>query len=356
MVEKRLRKSISAVKQTPIKKRTDLVPTGSTLLNLRLSGTPYGGYRIGRITNIIGDWHAGKTWLFWQSMAEVVRDKRFDNYSIFYDGAEGAVDIPVVDLFSKKILRVSTKKKSISLEGFFDNIDKLIDKEKPFIYCLDSLDSLFANEQLNKTSAEVGKREIPSEPRVFNSILRRVHEGIDRTESVLFIISQTRKKIGIVFGSPQRRAGGDALHFHSWHELWLAVRGQLTKKVRGKDRNAGITIKIRIDKNKVTGRRSTLELPLYTDLGIDETGSLVNWLVTEEKIWKTFKGNAEEDVNSERKKKKVTVIKTPYGDMSYEELISYIEDNDLERELRDLVIDEWAKIESEMKTNRKKRY
>jgi len=346
MVEKRVRKS--AVKEStkkPVKKRrTDLVPTGSTLLNLALSGEPDGGYRIGRITNLIGDWHSGKTWLFWQSMAEVVRDKKFDKYSIYYDAAEGATDIPVVDLFGKKILRVDTGKKSISLEDFFGNIFGLIEKDKPFIYCLDSLDSIFANEQKKKAIEDVGKREIPSEPRVFNSILRRIHEGIDRTNSVLFVISQTRRAIGVVFGSQQRRAGGDALHFHSWHELWLSIRSQLKKRVRGKERGVGILVKIRVEKNKITGKRQMVQIPLLTDFGLDETGSLIDWMVTEEKIWGT------------KKEGRNTVIETDFGTMPREKLIEYIEDNGLENDLRKRVIEEWRGIEEDSKTNRKKRY
>ena len=334
----------AGVKDSGSTRRSDLVPTGSTLLNLALSNTPYGGYRLGRITNLIGDWHSGKTWLFWQSMAEVVRDKRFDKYDIYYDGAEGATDIPVVDLFGSKILRVDTGKKSVSLEDFFSNIFGLIEKGKPFIYCLDSLDSIFANEQRDKKVEEVGKREIPSEPRVFNSILRRIHDGIDKTESALFVISQTRKAIGVIFGSQQRRAGGDALHFHSWHELWLSIRSQVKKRVRGKDRSVGIIIKIRIEKNKVTGKRQMIQIPLLTDFGLDETGSLIDWLVNEEKIWNTKKEGVK------------TVIESDFGTLSREALIAHIEEDGLENDLRELVVKEWFDIENATKTNRKKRY
>ena len=60
-MEKRKRKEIPlqeslALKLVAKKRRTDLVPTGSTLLNLALSGKPYGGFKLGTIVNVVGDY------------------------------------------------------------------------------------------------------------------------------------------------------------------------------------------------------------------------------------------------------------------------------------------------------------
>jgi RecA/RadA recombinase len=40
----------------------DLIPTGSTHLNLACSENPFGGFRKGRIVNIIGDSDTAKTY------------------------------------------------------------------------------------------------------------------------------------------------------------------------------------------------------------------------------------------------------------------------------------------------------
>ena len=332
MVEKRQRKSV----REPVKKRrTDLVPTGSTLLNLALSGEPDGGFKLGTICNVIGDSSSGKTFLAWQMFAEVIRDTKFDGYQLIFDDAEAALLIDIEGLFGKSINRVRRDIRSSRVEEFFVNIRKIMSEDKPFIYCLDSLDSLFSKEHDAKKDSDVGRREIPSEPRVLSQLLRRVNDSIKDTESLLMIVSQTRKNIGVVFGSKQRRAGGDALRFFSCHEMWMAIR----KHIKRKERDVGVVSKCKVMKNKLVGRQRMAEFPILFDYGIDDLSSMIAWMV-EEGFWK----------------KEGQSLRTDYGKMTEKKLINYIEDNNLEKELQKTVEGYWSDIESEIKTNRKRRY
>ena len=81
--------------------RSDLIPTGSTLLNLSLADDPYGGYGMGTIVNLVGDRDTGKTFLALNMFAEVVRDRRFDKYALEYRDIEGKMQIPLVKLFAE---------------------------------------------------------------------------------------------------------------------------------------------------------------------------------------------------------------------------------------------------------------
>jgi len=319
-------------------RRSDLVPTGSTLLNLALSGQSIGGFKLGTIVNVVGDSHAGKSFLAWHLLAECVYSKKFKDYELIYDDAEAALSIPIRSLFGKRVEdRVRMDIRSDYLEDFFVSIRKVLKKGKPFIYVLDSLDSLKAKEEDEKTDDLVGKRQIPDVPRILTQVLRRMNDQISDADSLLLIVSQTRKAIGVMFGDKLRRAGGDALRFHSHHELWLAVKGH----ERRKGRDVGVICRVKIKKNKLTGRQREISFPLYVDYGLDDIGSMVDWLVDED-FWVKEKGSR--------------TVKTDYGNITREKTIKFIEDNNLESELRKMVEDKWNEIEDSIKTDRKRRY
>jgi len=304
----------------------------------RRGGEPDGGFKLGTIVNIVGDSHAGKSFLLWHILAECTYNDRFKDYHLIYDDAEAALSIPIGNLFGSKVVdRVDVDGHSDYMESFFVNIRKLIKKEKSFIYGLDSLDALKAKEEDEKSDETIGRRQIPNEPRIFTQVLRHINDDISTTNSLLVVISQTKKAIGVMFGDKLRRAGGDALRFHSHHELWLAVR----KHEKRKNRDVGILCRVKIKKNKLTGRQREVTFPLYVDYGIDNIGSLVDWMV-EEEFW--------------GKKKKGMTIFSDYGDMSRAKLIEYIESNNMEDQLISLVAEKWNEIESSIRTDRKRRY
>lgn len=323
--------------------RYGLVPTGSTLLNLALSGNPLGGFKLGSIINIVGDSHAGKTFLFWQMMAEIVHSNytHLKKHKLIYDDSEAALGIPVENLFGNKIIKVDRNVSSQYMEEMFANLSKLLKKERNFIYGIDSLDSLEAKEVLKKKDDEIGRREIPSEPRVFKNILRNINARIERTDSLFCVISQTRKNIGVVFGEKQRRTGGDALRFFSCHELWLAVRKHIVRKKI----DVGIITRVKIRKNKVTGRQNFVEFPIYVDYGIDDVTSMVDWMV-EKKFWSS----------SEKERSQKVVTHGDFIDASPAKLVKHIESNDLEDKLICIVTDCWYELLEEVRTKRKFRY
>jgi len=106
---KKVAKQIAKHAEEPIEteqrviKRADLVPTGSTMLNLAMSDTPWGGPLLGRIWNLVGDNSAGKTFLWYSLLAECVRLKRFADYAPIHDDAEKAVFFDVPYLFGQRL-------------------------------------------------------------------------------------------------------------------------------------------------------------------------------------------------------------------------------------------------------------
>ncbi len=319
-----------------------LIPTGSTLLNLALSDDPYGGFYLGTINNIIGDSAAGKTFLLWTIFAEMVYDRRFRDYDLRYDEPEASLAFNIDKLFGDTVeQRVITSVISASVEEFHDNVMELLEEDKkksvkPFVYGLDSLDAICTEDEIER---DVRKGTFGGQkPKLISEILRKIVQRIKGSSSAVFVISQTRDNIGVSFGEKKTRSGGKALKFFSTHELWMAITGHIKRK----ERDVGVNVKVKISKNKLTGKLRTVSFPIYYDYGIDDIASCIDFLV-------------EEDIWSETKK----VIDTKgFVDksMHHTKLIAEIEDNNRRKELIDLVAETWYDIERSISTDRRPKY
>jgi len=172
-----------------------LFPTGSTMLNLALSDDPYGGYVPGSMVNIVGDSDAGKTFLLWHLFAESVHNSRFDDFLLNYDEPESKMRLAVRKLFGSKIDKVERGPEINSdlIEEFDVKMRLLLKKKRPFIYGLDSFDSLSDKEEKAK---EELKRDYPLKPRLASELFRKICGDLRKQNSLLVVISQTRTNIG----------------------------------------------------------------------------------------------------------------------------------------------------------------
>ena len=315
-----------------------LVPTGATLLNLALSGKTHGAFKPGTLVNIVGDSSAGKTFLAWSVFAEMVYDKRFDDWDLIYDDVESKLQLSVRKLFGPKITRVEKldeDERSELIEQFADRIFKQLKKKRPFVYVLDSFDALSDAEEAEK---EELKRDYPAKPRLASQLFRMVCSDLEKTESVLIVVSQTRDAIGVMFGSKKRRSGGNALRFYCMQELWLAVRGHIKRRKR----DVGVDVLAKAKKNHLTGRLETVGFPILVDYGVDDIGSMIDWLVSEG-FWK--------------KKTKQTIDAKEFGEGRRESLITqFDEDRGKLEELREAVGSCWQEIEESIATKRRPKY
>jgi len=333
--------------------------TGLTLLNLACSDRVDGGFLAGKYHFIVGDSASGKTFLVLTCLAEASIDSRFDNYSFIYDGVEGGALMDIERFFGKKVkerLKFPSSGFSQTVEEFYVNLDKEFERGKPFIYILDSMDSLSSMAERERFIAlreaiEKG-RDISgsygdNKAKVNSTNLRRVMGPLQETGSILIIVNQTRD---IFSGNPfetKGRSGGHALRFYATLELWLSIGGKIDRVIRGKKRTLGILCKVKVKKNRVTGKEKTIVFPLYYSYGIDDIGSMVDWLI-DENFW--------------RKEKRDFFI--PVGisiangrSFRREDFIELVEsDRDLYFELRDYVGKCWNELESVYLLKRKPKY
>lgn len=339
-------------------KAEHLVPTGSTTFNLECSGRIEGAFRLGKMVNLIGDSHAGKTLFALTVFAECSLLKRFDKFKFIYDDVEVANEFDMADIFGKSVdKRIAQSNKELfgsavghsrTVEEFNDNLATLLEQPEPFIYILDSADSLTSEAALKKDAENRKKRKKglktdgsygDGKAKAFSEMFSKRIQELDAHGSCLIIISQTRDNIG--FGAmftPKTRSGGRALKFYAFHEVWLACQ----KKEKEKKRTMLTNTQAKITKNKLTGNHGEAFFPILRDYGVDNIKSCIRFLV-EEGPWSGTGSNL---------KTKGFVDDS----ISLSKLVSHIENNDLEDDLFQVCQVAFDTIMTNLKPKRKRKY
>lgn len=346
----------------PKKKEEEfLVSIGSTLLNCAMSDNYLGGITQGTIVNVVGESSAGKTMVCETMLAEAANDPKYDDYTLILDDAEYAHAIDTEHLFGKKAAeRIKAPRYdedgmpvySSTVEQFFANVNRALDAGDSIIYCLDSLDTLSDDAELDKADEYVkvadGKKSEVSgsygmvKAKLLSQIFRTINQKLADTNSILVIISQTRDNVGAVGpASPKtRRAGGKALEFYCTHTVWLSAIKSLTTEVDGEKFKIGNMVQAEVKKNKFTGKPRKVTFPIYYDYGIDDIASCVDFLIDVGYI-----------------KKAGAYYTWPGWDkMHKNKIIAKIEEENLVDELRKLVGEHWAGREEKLRLGRKPRF
>ena len=342
-------KSSTEKKEKGSKKEKILLSTGCYLLNLACSGKAEGAFIPGTLINIIGDSHAGKTFLAHNVFAEAVLNPFFKNYDLYYDNAEAAMTKGIRKAFGK-LLHMKLKKpageegRSRIIQEWRKNIWSVIKKGNPFIYVLDSLDALDSKENVARLDEEAaGKKEKGSykmeKAKILSEVLGSVCREIEKTNSIIIILSQTRDNINPMTFVPKTRSGGKALKFYSCIEMWLANLGSI--KDEKTKRTIGHKVRTKITKSKITGKIRDCDFSIHPDYGIDNISSSIDFLI-KEGFWRKEKLKYEAG--------KLNMLATK------EKIIAAIEEKETEKILQEEVQEAWDSIEDSLKLKRKPRY
>lgn len=336
--------------------------TGSTLLNLACSGKAKGGFIKGNYYFFVGDSSSGKTFLSLTCLAEASKNKGFQDYRFIYDNAEGGALMDIKRFFGSKVAEKmelpSTNSEgepeaSSTIEEFYYNVDDAINEGTPFIYILDSMDSLSSKDEAtkfaeHKDAHEKGKVAPGSygdgKAKKNSAGIRRLLAPLRKSGSILIIINQTRDNLGFGFET-KTRSGGRALKFYSCLEMWSSVKGKIKRTVKGKPRQMGIKALVQVKKNRITGREREVIIPIYHSFGIDDIGSCVDFML-DEGDWK-------------QKAQSIKVPEEAFGEElkgTRETIIKKIEENGWEKDLIACAEDVWTSLEEALKINRKPRY
>jgi len=338
----------------------DMVSTGSTLLNLACAGRVGGGFIKGLYYFLVGDSTSGKTFLALTCFAEACRNENFKDYRLIYDNAEDGALMDISKFFGEKVYdrmeppaldENEAPVFSSTIEEFYYHIDDAIASGRPFIYVLDSMDSLSSEAEADKfqeqkEAYEKGKEDTAGsygdgKAKKNAANLRRLIPHLRDTGSILIIINQTRDNLAKGSFEKKTRSGGHALSFYATLELWSSVKSKITKTIKGKQRQLGAICKVKVKKNRITGKERVIEIPFYHSFGIDDIGGCINYLF-EEQHWR----------------KSGQTLNAPEFDFkgTVPGFIKHVEENGYEKDLRSLVGEVWNDIEEATQIQRKRRY
>lgn len=344
MERRKLPKS-EQVKQTINEKKPKQVLTpdmfissGSTMLNLALSNLVDGGWRKGRVVNIVGDESTGKTLLAIESMlyaSKVMRKK--EKIKLIYNEAENAFDEYYAEMIGLKEKEYDRRNYRL-VEEWYEDMKKSIGKNdyNSMLYILDSLDTLETIQDSKEKFDEgtYGMSKAKQMNKLFKRIIGGMSDKVQDTSSLMMILSQTRDKIGVTFGEKKTRAGGVALNFFATQIVWLHIKEKIPKA----NKVIGIRIKARVKKNKTWKPWREVEFPILFEYGIDDVGSMVDYLVEQKIIEKKSTG------------------RLLYKDKQYHREDLIMEFEDYQDELKQLVKDVWDESERKAAVIRKPKY
>ena len=237
------------------------IPTGSLGLDIALG---IGGLPRGRIVEIYGPESSGKTTLTLEVIAQC---QKMGGTAAFID-AEHALD----PIYAGK-LGVNVDELLVSQpdtgEQALEVADIMVASGGIDILVIDSVAALVPKAEIE---GEMCDHHVGLQARLMSQALRKITGNVQKSDTLVIFINQIRHKIGVMFGSPETTAGGNALKFYSSVRMDIRRIGT----VKDGDEAVGNETRVKVVKNKVSPPFKQAEFQILYNKGINRLGELID--------------------------------------------------------------------------------
>ncbi len=192
-----------------------------------------------------------------------------------YIDAEHAMDPNYAEQLGVNIDDLYLSQPSSGEEGL--NIVETLLKSGAFdIIVVDSVAALVPQKELD---GEIGDSHVGLQARMMSQAMRKLTAVVAKSNTVLIFINQIRKKIGVMWGSPNTTTGGEALKFYA--SVRIEVTRLKTLSVgggEGEDAKEafGNRVRAKAVKNKVSPPFKSGEFDIIFGKGVNHSGELID--------------------------------------------------------------------------------
>lgn len=328
---------------------TQYLSTGCTILDLAIAGRLPGGFGVGRISHLFGEESAGKSVVIQEVLGSAQRQ---GGTAVFRD-VERTLDFTR----AKSLFGLDTddaKKWDYGcpeyIEEFFDDdlakiLAKRTVKSAMMAIGVDTLTMLSSKSEA-KERLDKGKYGAARAKAIGNG-LRKYHSQINKKNVTLILLDQIRENIGVMFGPDWVVPGGKAVPFWASTRVLLETGGKI---LNSKNLPIGVDVRFTVVKNKIAPPHRKGTFRIYFDYGIDDIETSLMWLkMYDDEEYKGLKEvlKAEKEEAKEEGKKGKEAGTYSFGghaQKSLKKMRDFIEENDLEKDLRERVELVWRQV------------
>jgi len=251
------------------------VGTGSTMLDLAISNRKYGGFPVGRVSEITGLEQSGKSLL----AAHVLLNTQKKGGLAVYIDTENAIStefLSAIGLNLKEMLYIPLE----TVEDIFETVEVIIDKvrssDKNRLVTI-VVGSIAGASTKTEMAADFDKDGYATaKALIISKAMRKITNLIGRERICLIFTNQLRQKLNApAFSDPWTTPGGKGIPFHASVRIRLSSIGAIKAKVNGRDEIVGSRVKAKLVKNRCGPPLRECEYEVYFDSGIDDYSS---WL------------------------------------------------------------------------------